>query len=153
MRWAGEFDLATAVTLGADVPFCLRGGRAHVSGIGEIIDDAPFEQHTFVLLTPALSVVTAAVYKAFDEGGDARGGANDLERAALFVEPRLEQWRDLLAKATGKQARLAGSGASWFIECERDQGSALATHVKDAVMKGTEAAAVTLCQAVPAQSR
>ncbi|HEV7757398.1 MAG TPA: 4-(cytidine 5'-diphospho)-2-C-methyl-D-erythritol kinase, partial [Acidimicrobiales bacterium] len=44
------------------------------------------------------------------------GGANDLEPAALVVEPRLTQWRDQLAGATGEQPVLAGSGSTWFVE-------------------------------------
>ena len=31
-RWAGVDDLALAATIGADVPFCIRGGRARVAG-------------------------------------------------------------------------------------------------------------------------
>ncbi len=31
LRWAGVDDLATAARLGADVPFCLVGGRARVT--------------------------------------------------------------------------------------------------------------------------
>src|SRR4051812_32179122 len=32
LRWAGFTDPVAAVALGADVPFCLRGGRARVTG-------------------------------------------------------------------------------------------------------------------------
>ncbi|MGH9536079.1 MAG: 4-(cytidine 5'-diphospho)-2-C-methyl-D-erythritol kinase, partial [Terriglobales bacterium] len=35
LRYAGFTDVAAAASLGADVPFCLRGGRAKVGGIGE----------------------------------------------------------------------------------------------------------------------
>ena len=41
---------------------------------------------------------------------------DSLETAALTVEPRLAEWRDVLSEATGKQARLAGSGGTWFVE-------------------------------------
>ena len=41
---------------------------------------------------------------------------NDLEAAALRVEPRLASWRDALARATGQRPRLAGSGSTWFVE-------------------------------------
>src|SRR5262249_60460952 len=35
LRWAGCHDVAIAASLGADVPFCVVGGRARVRGIGE----------------------------------------------------------------------------------------------------------------------
>ncbi|HYA68247.1 MAG TPA: hypothetical protein VED63_05895, partial [Acidimicrobiales bacterium] len=41
---------------------------------------------------------------------------NDLERAALTVAPALARWRDALGGITGCRPRLAGSGATWFIE-------------------------------------
>ena len=41
LRWAGVDDPNVAVALGADVPFCLVGGRARVTGIGEIVDPLP----------------------------------------------------------------------------------------------------------------
>src|SRR5262249_40793803 len=46
LRWAGCDDLAVAAALGADVPFCLHGGRARVTGIGEILDPLPFSPRT-----------------------------------------------------------------------------------------------------------
>jgi 4-diphosphocytidyl-2-C-methyl-D-erythritol kinase len=42
-------------------------------------------------------------------------GPNDLEPAALAVEPRLTEWRDRLGDATGEQPVLAGSGSTWFV--------------------------------------
>src|SRR5205085_5729925 len=38
LRWAGCDDLALAAQLGADVPFCLVGGRARVTGTGEVVE-------------------------------------------------------------------------------------------------------------------
>ncbi|GIT46560.1 MAG: hypothetical protein Ct9H300mP12_11450 [Acidimicrobiales bacterium] len=40
LRWAGFTDLVAAAGIGADVSFCLVGGRARVSGIGEV--SSPF---------------------------------------------------------------------------------------------------------------
>jgi 4-diphosphocytidyl-2-C-methyl-D-erythritol kinase len=34
LRWAGHDDPTAAAALGADVPFCVVGGRARVRGIG-----------------------------------------------------------------------------------------------------------------------
>ncbi|MDQ1401797.1 MAG: 4-diphosphocytidyl-2-C-methyl-D-erythritol kinase [Actinomycetota bacterium] len=117
LRWAGVDDLELAASLGADVPFCLVGGRARVRGIGEIIEPLPFEDRVFTLLTPTFGVSTPAVYAKWDEmGGPTADGPNDLEPAALAVEPRLAEWRDRLGDATGLTPQLAGSGSTWFVE-------------------------------------
>jgi 4-diphosphocytidyl-2-C-methyl-D-erythritol kinase len=117
LRWAGCSDLSIALSLGADVPFCLRGGRARVQAVGEVVEPLPFEPRTFTLLTPPLAVSTPAVYAKWDElGGPTGDNANDLESAALAVEPRLAIWRDQLGNATGRTPRLAGSGSTWFVE-------------------------------------
>jgi 4-diphosphocytidyl-2-C-methyl-D-erythritol kinase len=118
LRWAGRAgDHTLAATLGADVPFCLRGGRARVTGVGEVVEPLacrPGEAYT--LLTPPLHVSTAAVYRAWDAlGGPQSVGSNDLEAAALVVEPALVMWRDRLGEATGALPLLAGSGSTWFV--------------------------------------
>lgn len=120
LRWAGVTELGVAVQLGADVPFCLVGGRARVRGIGEEVDPLPFAEvagRTFTLLTPPFGVSTALVYQAWDGlGGPTAPGPNDLEPAALVVEPRLAEWRDRLGNATGQVPVLAGSGGTWFVD-------------------------------------
>jgi 4-diphosphocytidyl-2-C-methyl-D-erythritol kinase len=117
LRWAGIDDLAVAVSLGADVPFCVRGGRARVTGIGEVVTPLPFEERDYTLLIPPFGCSTPAVYAAWDRlGGPRAEGPNDLEPAALVVEPRLAQWRDRLGNATGQVPVLAGSGSTWFVE-------------------------------------
>ena len=119
LRWAGCDDLAVAASLGADVPFCLRGGRARVRGIGEVLEPLPFVARTYTLVTPPYGCSTPAVYAAWDDlGGPTTDGPNDLEPAALVVEPRMARFRDELADATGQVPRLAGSGSTWFVEGE-----------------------------------
>ncbi len=71
LRWAGCTDLDLAAQLGADVPFCLVGGRASVSGIGESVESLPYEERRFVLLLPPFGVDTAAVYRKWDELSEA----------------------------------------------------------------------------------
>jgi len=117
LRWARVADTGVAASLGADVPFCLVGGRARVTGIGDVIVPLAFEERTFTLLVPPLEVSTPAVYRTWDElGGPTGDGGNDLEPAALVVEPRLARWRDRLGDTTGAMPCLAGSGATWFVE-------------------------------------
>lgn len=115
-RWAGVDDLDLAATIGADVPFCTRGGRARVRGIGEVVEPLPFVERTVTLATPDFGCDTAAVYRAWDDlGGPTADGPNDLEPAALQVEPRLAPFRDALGESTGVTPVLAGSGSTWFV--------------------------------------
>ena len=115
-RWAGVDDLDLAATIGADVPFCTRGGRARVRGIGEVVEPLPFVERTVTLATPDFGCDTAAVYRAWDDlGGPSADGPNDLEHAALRVEPRLAAFRDALGEDTGEVPVLAGSGSTWFV--------------------------------------
>ncbi len=117
LRWAGCEDLNLAVGLGADVPFCLVGGRARVTGVGEVLAPQAAFDATYTLCTPPFGVSTAAVFRAWDDlGGPTALGPNDLEPAALRVEPRLAGWRDRLRTVTGRTPILAGSGATWFVE-------------------------------------
>jgi 4-diphosphocytidyl-2-C-methyl-D-erythritol kinase len=130
LRWAGCSDLSLAAGIGADVPFCVAGGRAQVRGIGEDVTPLPFEERSFVLMLLPFGVDTGAVYRAWDhlvERGElepsdgsrspATGSpVNDLEAPALAVEPRLGRWRTHVSGLTGRTPRLAGSGSTWFVE-------------------------------------
>jgi 4-diphosphocytidyl-2-C-methyl-D-erythritol kinase len=123
LRWAGIKDLLVASRLGSDVPFCLSGvGRARVGGAGEKVDPLAFEEvdgQPYTLLIPPFGVPTAAVYEKWDRlGGPVAEGPNDLEPAALAVEPRLAEWRDRLGDATGEVPVLAGSGSTWYVAGE-----------------------------------
>lgn len=119
LRWAGVDDPALAAVLGADVPFCVIGGRARVTGIGEVVEPLPWAEvagRVFTLLTPPLHVPTPAVYREWDRlGGPAGATGNDLEPAAVSVVPELARWRDRLGELTGETPVLAGSGATWFV--------------------------------------
>jgi 4-diphosphocytidyl-2-C-methyl-D-erythritol kinase len=133
LRWAGVHDLLVAAGLGADVPFCLVGGRARVTGVGEKVEPLPMAGvagTAYTLLTPPLPVSTPAVYRAWDElGGPTATGPNDLEPAALVVEPRLAEWRDRLGDATGHAPALAGSGGTWFVPGDHPGDGRRVVHV------------------------
>lgn len=123
LRWAGvggdAEGRALAAGLGADVPFCLTGGRALVSGIGEQIEALPDLDIPLSLLLVPLRCPTPAVYAAWDRNPTTSERTNDLEAAALVVEPRLARWREAWARATGQEPSLAGSGSTWFVEEDR----------------------------------
>ena len=129
LRWAGSTDLDLAASLGADVPFCLVGGRARVTGVGEQVTPLPFEPLTFTLLTPPVHCSTPAVYRAWDDlGGPTADGPNDLEPAALVVAPELARYRDQLGDATGRTPVLAGSGSTWFVDGAHDGDGFVVVH-------------------------
>jgi len=126
LRWAGvagSTGISLAASLGADVPFCLAGrGRARVSGVGDVLEPLPcagLDGESYTLVVPPFGVPTAAVYREWDLMGGPEGeNLNDLEPAALVVEPRLAYWRDKLHEASGQRPVLAGSGATWFVKGE-----------------------------------
>ena len=120
LRWAGFDDAPAAAVIGADVPFCLVGGRARVRGIGEIVEPLPHLDRHVTLVVPPLIVSTQAVYQAWDAmGGPTSAGDNDLEPAAIRVEPALAHWRERIGAASGETPILAGSGATWWVAGER----------------------------------
>jgi 4-diphosphocytidyl-2-C-methyl-D-erythritol kinase len=151
LRWAGCSDASVAASLGADVPFCLAGGRALVRGIGEIVEPLPYERVDVLVVVPPLRVSTPAVYAAWDSlGGPVGDFGNDLEPAALAVEPRLGWWRDVLADAAGRRPRLAGSGGTWWLESGREELAEVQQRIAAAVHAAGESALVKLVGTVPA---
>lgn len=131
LRWAGVDDVAVAASLGADVPFCVAGGRARVSGIGDVLEPLPPVERAFTLVIPPLSCSTPAVYRAWDALGGPRHPGNDLVPAALVVEPRLAGYRDALERATGVTPVLAGSGSTWFVAGAHPGPGRLVVHARD----------------------
>ncbi len=117
LRWAGCVDASVAASLGADVPFCVVGGRARVEGVGERVTPLPFEFREYLLLLPPFGVDTAVVYRAWDEN-PSHEAPNELAAAALVVEPSLAAWRDALGELAGAEPTLAGSGSTWFVEVD-----------------------------------
>ena len=122
--------------LGADVPYCLRGGTALAEGIGEELTDLPALPKTaIVIVKPKISVSTAEIYKAMDsaeillrpdtEGmmqclanGDVRTLAqmmcNVMEPVTQKMHPEIEQIRLSLLKDGALGSIMSGSGPSVF---------------------------------------
>ena len=116
LRWTGFTDLEAAAATGADIAFCMVGGRARVTGIGEKVEPLPHTDRAFTLVIPPLHVSTPAVYRAWDElGGPVTHPVNHLTEAAIAVEPRLGHWQEMIRQAAGEEPVLAGSGATWFL--------------------------------------
>jgi 4-diphosphocytidyl-2-C-methyl-D-erythritol kinase len=149
LRWAGCRDLGVAARIGADVPFCVGGGRARVGGIGEVIEPLAYEPADILLVVPNLHVSTPAVYFAWDSLGGPRGEhGNDLEPAALVAEPRLAWWRDLVADVAGDRPRLAGSGGAWWIEGAGPRLRTLQRQMAATIEANNETALVTVVRTI-----
>jgi 4-diphosphocytidyl-2-C-methyl-D-erythritol kinase len=122
--------------LGADVPFCVRGGTAAARGGGENLSVLPCPSPVWwVLGISGASLSTADVYEEFDRLGGGRvedpydvadslaradferlAGSlrNDLERAALSLAPQIRSGRDSMGAAGALAVILAGSGSTWL---------------------------------------
>lgn len=58
---------ALAAKLGADVPYCIKGGTALATGIGEILTPLPgIPKAVILMVKPPISVSTASIYEAID---------------------------------------------------------------------------------------
>jgi 4-diphosphocytidyl-2-C-methyl-D-erythritol kinase len=125
-----ELD-AVAAAVGSDVPVCLRTGLVWMRGRGEVVVPAgPAPDLGLLVVTPAYGCATPAVYRTWDRLGGPIGESqpappalaghlaelrNDLEPAALAVEPRLVDLRAALVALTGRPPLLAGSGSSYVV--------------------------------------
>ncbi len=123
-----------AASLGADVPVCLAGRPARMSGIGETLASAPrLPRFGLVLVNPGVAVSTAAMFaardatfsapatlpEAWDDAGamaaDLRRLQNDLEPPARTYAPPIGTVIEALASTPGCHlARMSGSGATCF---------------------------------------
>jgi 4-diphosphocytidyl-2-C-methyl-D-erythritol kinase len=139
---AFDGDARAAAALGADVPFCLLGGAARVRGVGDQLEPLPVPSLHVVVATPPFGCSTAAVYAAWDALGSPTGGDNDLEAAAVHVEPRLGPFRRAVEAAAGVPAVLAGSGSSYAVVFDEP---AEATRARDR-MAGTIEGSVWLAE-------
>ncbi len=134
--WDIDADLTEiAALLGADVPVCLSGDSAYMTGAGEECAPIPVPELDAVLINPTKPLSTAEVYRRFDAMGlgggfverappklNSRGDAitcakmgNDLWAPALALMPELGDIATALANEPGvAYAALSGSGATMF---------------------------------------
>ncbi|AYE34718.1 4-(cytidine 5'-diphospho)-2-C-methyl-D-erythritol kinase [Clostridium septicum] len=65
---ASEEELMNlGLKLGADIPYCIKGGTALCEGVGEIVTSlGSFKDKILVLVKPPFGVSTKAVYQEFD---------------------------------------------------------------------------------------
>lgn len=108
-------DSEIVKSIGADVPFCVTGGRAVATGIGDRLEWLDFFEESFLLLISPFGVATKDVYRTYDRVGPGDALRNNLELAAMTCEPRLQESKRILADISGKEPVMAGSGATFFV--------------------------------------
>jgi 4-diphosphocytidyl-2-C-methyl-D-erythritol kinase len=126
-------DMAEILTMGADVPVCLRGAPVRMSGIGEVLSPVPpLPPLACVLVNPGVAMPTGPVFAGlarkdnppmtemvwsdgagfFDWLGAQR---NDLEPPARALSPEIGAALSALKDAPAcRLARMSGSGATCF---------------------------------------
>ena len=136
LNWPRAQLHALGLTLGADVPFFIGGDNAWVEGIGERLTPVAVPEQTFVLIKPAVSIETRAVFShpqlvrdtprailegfgadellriASPAGGDG-WGHNDLQAVAELLHPEVRQAAAILHTRYGN-SRMSGSGSVVF---------------------------------------
>ena len=135
LQTSDEDLLAIAAELGSDVPFALRGGTAHGTGRGELVE--PVEDHGtwwWVVIPNRTGLSTAAVYAEYDRlwedplraisAGNrvlpalrsrdfkllSAALENDLQAASLSLRPDLEQTIADAERAGANHLVVSGSG-------------------------------------------
>lgn len=107
-----------ALSLGADVPVCLRPRRCHMSGIGEVVKSvAPEPSRPLVLVNPGVALSTAEVFQRFARmaSGTKRAAANDLLAPAIALAPQIGGVLRALRDTKGcRTAAMSGSGPTCF---------------------------------------
>lgn len=121
-----------ASMLGSDVPFCLVGGLAEVTGTGDAVRPLPeVGGYSLGMVVPPANVSTMLVYQAWDRlegpiGYDVGEQAlppglreaaplrNDLFLAAIDVAPIIDEWRAELAARWARPVLMTGSGPTLF---------------------------------------
>ena len=127
---------AIGLTLGADVPFCLRGGLTRTTGIGECMEDLSCGQcWPLVVVQPCEGLSTKEIFTAYHESGSIRRPDNDRAASALctgdaaalnaamgnVMQPVSEARRPAIAEAIDAlracgafAAQMTGSGSAVF---------------------------------------
>lgn len=110
-----EALISLGAEIGSDVPFFFSSGSAICSGRGEHFEERKeLESIEGFLALLGFGILTKDVYQAFDLTKRKKHFlGNDLEKAALFVEPKLKAAKLLLQKHFKKVA-MTGSGSSFL---------------------------------------
>lgn len=124
------------VKLGADVPYCIMGGTARATGIGEVLTPlTPMPDCCILIAKPPVSVSTAAVYRGLKVnelaehpdidgmaaaittgslGGITSRMANVLETVTVPMHPEIETIKNVMKEGGAANALMSGSGPTVF---------------------------------------
>lgn len=150
-----------AAQVGSDVPFFVDRDPprpadapprpALVGGTGQVMERVPPLDASVILIVPSFPCSTQAVYEAFDRGkgthlraGEVRrlalaGGLdpsalfNDLEPAAMEVQPALRDLARRARRAAGRPVHLTGSGSTLFVLCSHGEVRQVETVLRHAL--------------------
>ena len=135
---ATKDDLAEiAGSLGADVPFFLKGGMVLATGIGRELTELPDTDEKFlIVIKPIAGISTSSAYRALNAPSltsaeaktilsssqrseffdilDSDAVQNDFEAVAFGVEPEIARAKAALVRSGARVALLAGSGSAVF---------------------------------------
>lgn len=124
--------MTIGLTLGADVPFFLRGRNAWVTGIGEIMQPIDIPKARFLVIKPPQGLETHRIFSHPDLkrdtkpailsgfAADAFGyGQNDLQAVAQQLCPQIDQALSWL-KMSDLDGRMTGSGSAVFARTLHD---------------------------------
>lgn len=138
-----------ALSLGADIPMCVAGVAARVSGIGETIHPLPIKPLNLVLANPRVQVSTPDVFRQLRIKNNPPLGElarqdnrsdrfwinylmhqrNDLQPAACEVAPQIVECLNAIEDLPDCMlARMSGSGATCFGIFENPGEAAYAAH-------------------------
>jgi 4-diphosphocytidyl-2-C-methyl-D-erythritol kinase len=123
-----------AISAGADVPFCVEGGTARVTGIGENIEQLPpMPDCHIVICRPNVGISTKEAYSAYDQTGKSGEQhtpsvlealkTNSLEKLgralgnafeAAGVPPEIADIEEKMLQCGSEGACMSGSGSAVF---------------------------------------
>ncbi len=140
-----------ALSVGADVPFMIRGGLQRAEGIGEVLTAFSGPKLYFVVAKPEMGVSTRALFEALPlilprgsayaamaalGRGDMRALCplihNALEPAASELVPQIAAIKQRMLDAGAPAAAMTGSGSAVFALCEtEEQAAGIETQLSD----------------------
>lgn len=113
--------LALGAKLGADVPFCIRGGKCLCTGIGEVLTPLPAGERLHLVIAKGESgLSTPEMYRRMDEVRDAwspasrEGFFNDFEPVAECVLADISVLKKKLTVLGASVSMMSGSGSAVF---------------------------------------
>jgi 4-diphosphocytidyl-2-C-methyl-D-erythritol kinase len=173
LDWSRRQLSEFAARFGSDLSFFFDAPSAVCTGRGEVVRPTPAPDicRWAVLVLPAISMPTPAVYKRFDEMGLGREDdvmtepdwlawsklpaaellprlVNDLEPPAFAIRPELGELRSALEQKLSRIVRMSGSGSSLFTLCDTaDEAALLSQRARDEM--NVDARPVQLAPALP----